>query len=285
MSKIGVATDSSSCMPAGLAARYGILIAPNHLIIGRKDYRDLTDISSADFWKMFRETDGQVTTAAVSPRDFVEVFRKLAETNESIVCFVISAKLSVTFQSALKAKELVMADFPNLKIEVVDSKSSIGGLSFVAVEAARAAQSGKNLAEVLAESQKMISQVKYLLVLQSAKYIMRIGRAPEAAKKAAEQSSASPIMGIVKGTGLVDSVGSGAGFIDGQRKVVDMIRQFVDPDKPMHVMLHYCEDKAEVKELETLINQKYHCEEIYFSQFSPVVLTAIGPAVAVSFYS
>ncbi len=285
MSRVGVVTDSSSCFPEELAARYGVVVAPTHLIIGKKDYRDLIDISTAEFWKRFRDLDGQLTTAAVNPGDFVEAFNKLASTTDSIVCFVVSAKLSATFQAAIQAKEIIAEKYPDLKVEVVDSKSSVGSLGFIALEAARAAERGKNLNEVIKSSQDIIQRVKYLLILESPKYLMRIGRAPEDARKTAEQLNINPIMGIVKGTGLVDMLGTGKGLKDAQHKAVEMIGQYADIRKPLHVMLHYCEDKAEIKEIEALITQQYKCEEIYLSQFSPVVVTAIGPAVAVAFYA
>lgn len=284
MSQVGIVTDSSSCFPGELAAEYGVVVAPTHLIIGKKDYRDVIDMSTAEFWQKFRALDGQITTAAVHPGDFVEAFDKLASTTDSIICFVLSAKLSATFQAAMQAKEIIAEKYPRLKVEVIDSWSSVGGLGLVALEAARAAESGKNLTEVINVSQVIIQKVKYLLILESPKYIMRIGRAPGDAKKT-EQLNINPIMGIVKGTGKVDMLGAGKDFEDARLQAVEMIGKYADIRKPLHVMLHYCEDKSEVKEIEKLITQQYKCEEIYLSQFSPVVVASLGPALGMAFYA
>ena len=143
MSKIGIVTDSSSCLPPELATRYGILVAPTNLVIGKKEYRDIVDITTSEFWNKFREFDGHITTSAVSPGNFLGKYKELAKTVDSIICCTLSAKLSATFQSAVQAKQLAEQELPNLKIEVIDTKTSIGGLSFIVIEASKAAESEK----------------------------------------------------------------------------------------------------------------------------------------------
>jgi hypothetical protein len=51
------------------------------------------------------------------------------------------------------------------------------------------------------------------------------------------------------------------------------------------VMLHYSRDEAEVKDLEREIIAKYNCAEMYTSEFSPVVVAALGTSVRIAFYS
>jgi len=40
MSKVGIVTDSTNCLPKELIQEYGIQIAPVHLILDSNDYRD-----------------------------------------------------------------------------------------------------------------------------------------------------------------------------------------------------------------------------------------------------
>ena len=285
MGKVGIVTDSSSCLPKELVNDYGLYVAPNFVVIEGKAYRDHVDITTAEFWKKFRESNEIPKTSAVSPGDFMNIFIELSKTTDNIACVVLSQKLSATYTAAVQAKELMEVDQPSLNIEIVDSKTSIGALGFIVLEAARVARMGKSLSEVVETAQKTVPRAKYLLVLESAKYIMRIGRAPDAAKAVPEQQEVSPIMGIVKDTGLVDMLGSGKGTIDAQRKAVNMIKEYADTQRPLHAMLHYSENRKEISDLEQMITSEYNCSEVYVSEFSPVVVTALGPSVGLAFYS
>jgi DegV family protein with EDD domain len=180
---------------------------------------------------------------------------------------------------------MARAKFPKFKIEIIDSKTSIGALSYVVLEAARIAQSGAALSEVVEGARQIIPRAKYLIVLETAKYILRIGRGPEEAKKLAEQANFNPIMGVVRDTGTVDMLGKELTMTNAQRKAVDMIQDYADVKKPLHVILHYSRDKSETNELEKMIRRKYNCEELYLSEFSPVVVAALGPSVRIAFYS
>ena len=277
MTQVGIVVDSSSCFPLDLAKEYGLIIAPNWVIIDKIGFRDQVDISTAEFWKKFDSAKTSITTSIVSPGDFVNIFRKLAQSTDSIACFTLSPKLSGTMNSAVQAKEMVLAEVPGLKIEIIDSKSSIGALSYTALEAARTARAGGDMKAVVKRAQEIIPRTKYLLVLETAKYIMRIGRGPEEAKKLAEQANFNPIMGVVRDTGMVDMLGKEATLADAQRKAVDLMASYADTSKPWHVMLHYSRDKNEIKELEKQIRAKYNCAELYTSEFSPVVVAALDP--------
>ncbi len=285
MSKVGIVTDSSSCFPQELAKQYNILIAPNRVVIDKRDYRDQIDITTGEFWKRFENSLGPLTTNAVNPGDFLDIFKRLSKTTDSVACIVLSQKLSATMTSANQAKEMARTELPNLKIEIIDSKTSIGALSFIALEAARIAQAGGEFPAVVEGAKKIIPRAKYFLVLETARYIMRIGRGPEEAKKIAEQANFNPIMGVVKDTGMVDMLGKEASMINAQRRVVDMIKDYADVTKPLHIMLHYSKDRAEVGELKEMISAKYNFAELYTSEFSPVVVTALGPSVGIAFYS
>jgi len=285
MPEVGIVVDSSSCFPRELARQYGVQIAPNRVIVGKIDYRDQTEISTSNFWKIFDSSTTPITTSIVSPGDFFDIFKNLSRSTDSIACFVLSQKLSGTMNSAIQAREIALAELPGLKIEIIDSKTSIGALSYVALEAARLARAGLNLSEVIEGAKKIIPGAKYILVLETAKYIMRIGRSPAEVQKAAGQANFNPIMGVVRDTGMVDMLGKEATMADAQHKAIDLIQNYADMTKPLHVMLHYSRDESEVKDLEWEIRAKYNCAELYTSEFSPVVVAALGTSVGIAFYS
>jgi DegV family protein with EDD domain len=284
MPKVGIVIDTSGCLPAELVQEYDIRFAPVHLIIDGKDYRDQIDITPAQFWAMFDSLKTMPTTSAAGPGDFVSVFAELAKTTDSIVCIVVSKILSATYGAAEQAREIVKSEHPKLNIDIIDSKNSIGAMGFIALEAARAAQAGKNLAEVVKVAQDMVPKVKYVATLDTLKYLINIGRAPKTAV-IGEWLGVKPLIGIVNPTGLVDSLGRERGKQKAMRKVVDLVKDYTDTSQPIHVMIIYSNRIEEGEQLREMVTAKYNFNEVYMTEFSPVAAAALGPVVGVCFYS
>ncbi|MFC1980099.1 DegV family protein [Chloroflexota bacterium] len=282
MSTIGIVTDSTNCLPAELIEEYDIRVVSVGFSFDGKAYRD-KDITNDEFWRLFHEAKGMPTTSAASPGDFASAFTELGKSADSIVCMVLSRALSATHEAATQAREMVKAEQPGLNIEIIDSKTSAGALGFIVLEAARAAKAGKSLTEIVQVAQDMIPRAKFFVALDTLKYLIKIGRAP---KKAVIGNllQVKPIIGMVTGSGLVDSVGRARGKRKAMLKMVEMVHDYVDADKPLHIMTHYTDHPEDGDELKDMVTSQFECAELYITPYSPVMASGASPAVAVSFY-
>ncbi len=284
MSKVGIVTDSTNCLPSELIREYDIRIVPVGMVIDGNPYRDLVDITLDEFQGMVNDLEKQPTTTAANPGDFINVFTELTESTDSIVCILVSKALTATQESAYQAKRLIRAEHPELNIEIIDSKTSAGALGFIVLEAARAAQQNKSLQEVVAVAQDMVFRVVYLAALDTLKYLMRIGRAPRVTS-IGEILDVKPIIGFVDDTGLIDVVARVRGTRKSLATLVDLVEKYVDTDKPIHAMVHYTNGIEQVEELKDLLVSRYNCVEMYLTRLSPVMVSAVGPLVGLSVYS
>lgn len=284
MSKVGIVTDSTNCLPPELIREYGIRVVPVGMVINGKPYRDLVDITLDEFQGMVNSLEKQPTTTAANPGDFLNVFTELTESTDSIVCILVSKALTATQESAYQARRLIRVEHPELNIEIIDSKTSAGALGFIVLEAARAAQQNKSLQGVVAVAQDMVFRVVYLAALDTLKYLMRIGRAPRVTS-IGEMLNVKPIIGFVDDTGLIDVVARVRGARKSLTTLVELVEKYVDTDKPIHAMIHYSNGLEQVEELRDLLVSRYNCVEMYLTKLSPVILSAAGPLIGLSVYS
>ena len=63
MVKVGIVTDTTSCVPAELREKYGIRLVPVGLVIGGEYFKD-TELTNEEFWKLFYQAKKQPTTNA-----------------------------------------------------------------------------------------------------------------------------------------------------------------------------------------------------------------------------
>jgi len=284
MSKVGIVTDSTNCLPPELIKEYDIRVAPLGLVIDGKDYRDQVDITPAEFYRIYRGLKEMPTTSTASPGDFANIFTELGKATDSIVCILVSKALSATYGSAEQARKTVQSEHPGLNIEIIDSKTATGSLGFIVLEMARAAQAGKSLAEVVAVAQDMIPRVKFLATLDTLKYLIKGGRAPKVAMLV-NLLQVKPIIGLVSNTGMVDPLGRVRTKRKALLKMVDMVKDYIDTNKPVHLIVQYSESIEDGEELKSMVTSRYNCTEVYMTELTPVMSCHTGPMMGLAFYS
>ncbi len=285
MPKVGIVTDSTNCLPAELIKEYDVRVVPYHIIMEGKDYRDQIDITPAEFWQRFSSLKEIPTTGVPSPAELENIFTELAKSTDSIVCIDVSKTISAIYETVNIAKETVMEKHPNLKIDYIDSKNSAGALGFIVLEAARAAQAGKSSAEIIKIAQDLVPKVKFMFALDTLKYLIKGGRAPKTAV-IGEFLQVKPIISIDSDTGLVTALGKERGKRKAMLKMVDMIKDYADTSKPLHVIVHYTDCIEDGIEFRAMITSRYNCTDaVYLTDLTPVMTAHTGPAVGLSFYS
>ena len=284
MSRVRIVTDSTNCLPQEFITDHDITVIPVGLVIDDEHYRDCVDITLEEICSRFRDMKKQPTTTAGNPGDFLNVFTELGQTTDSILCILVSKALTATHESAYGARRLIRRQHPNLKIEIVDSKTSAGALGFIVLEAARAAGEGKDLREVVDITRDMVSRVMYLAALDTLRYLVNTGRAPRGTT-IGEMLDVKPVIGFIDDTGLMEVVARVRGKRKAMDKIVDLVGKHVDADRPIHVMVHYSDAIEEGERLKDLISSRYNCAEVFLTPFSPVMVSATGPMVGIGFYS
>jgi len=262
------------------------MVVPVGLVIEGKFYRDMVDITPAEFWKIFLDLKDPPSTNAANPGDFIEAFKEAGKSSPNILCILVSKALTATFESAYQARRSVRSEHPEYNIEIIDSHTSAGALGFIVLEAARAAQEGKSLEEVIEVTQDMISRVIYLSALDTLKYMIRLGRAPRNSSGIGEIFNVKPIVGFIDDTGLTEVVARVRGKQKSLEKLVELVNKYADTSKPLHFIIHYSNCKEDAEELQKLVISKYKkYAEMYVTEYSPTMATHTGPIVGLAFYS
>jgi DegV family protein with EDD domain len=170
---VKVVTDSTCDIPPQLVKDLGITVVPIQVVFGDKSYRDKIDISEDEFYEKLIHGPVHPTTSVPTPKDFADVYNKLAEETDEIISIHLTSKESGTFNAALLAKELVTR---KCRIEVVDSLSLSMALGLLVVEAAREAKAGASLEKVTELMRQAVPKVHLIILLDTLKYVVRGGR-------------------------------------------------------------------------------------------------------------
>jgi len=282
LQKVAIVTDSVACLPRGLVEQYGIKIVPVNLYFGDKVYRDWVDITPSQAYELFLKDPTAFKTSGINPADCLEAYRQVSNDSNGVLCVTISSKLSMVYNSALKAKERAGDELPKNSIGVVDSQTATAAEGFVALAAARAAAGGKSLAEVVKAAEEVRDKVCVVALMDTIRYVYRSGRIPKIASVAGSMLSIKPVLTI--SSGAVRFKGAVRSREHGIERVLKITRDRVG-QSPVHmaVMHAYAPDDAE--QLKERVSSEFNCVELWITEFSPVMGYACGTGtLGVAFY-
>jgi DegV family protein with EDD domain len=171
---VKIITDSCSDITQEEAKRLGIIVVPAYLRFGNEVYRDGVDIDSDEFYRKLTTSEVHPSTATPSPGDFAKVYEEAARETNEIVSIHVTKKHSAVYDAALLGKEI--AEGEGCRIEVVDSRGVTMWQGLVTIAAAKAAEAGHGLHQVVNEAHETIRQLRALALLDTLKYAVKGGR-------------------------------------------------------------------------------------------------------------
>ncbi|MFP3974777.1 MAG: DegV family protein [Dehalococcoidia bacterium] len=281
---IAIVTDSSACLPTEVIEEYGITVMPLNLIFGDKTYRDGIDITPTQFYTLLQKSETIPTTSAPSTGHFINVYRRLAQNADGIICILISSKLSASYEAAIQAKDLAKEGLPNTAIEVIDSHTTSNALGFIVRETARAAAGG-SMDEAMAVAHDMMERVRFFAALDTLKYLAKGGRIGRAAAWSGNLLRIKPVLTISNDTGEVSGVERPRTKSKAIERVLEIMREEVGKN-PVHVAVAHANASSEAQHLKDKVSEVFDCLELSVAEFTPVLGTHVGPGlVGVIFYT
>ena len=276
-------TDSVACLPKELVDKYAISIVPISLIIEGRVYKDGVDITPTEVYRLLSANKINPTTSSPTPGDFIQVYRDLSKSVEGIVCITICSDISMMFDSATKAKLMAEEEKLPVSINLVDSRTAGGAQGFVALAAARAAASGKDLAEVTRTAELMIPRVNMIAVLDTLYYLARAGRIPKIAAWAGSMLKINPILTFAHDRiGMLERARTKP---RGVNRLVEIMQERTG-GKPVHVNVMHANVADEAATLKERIESEFRCTELFVTDFAPTMGVQAGPGtLALAFYS
>ena len=170
---VKIITDSTSDISPEQAKNLGIHVVPGYIRFGKEIYRDGVDISKPGFYQKLIDYPIHPQTSEASPKDFAEIYSRYEHEAEGIVSIHISSKISRMYDSARKGKKKAKAQYA---IEVIDSNFASIGLGLIVIAAARLANAGGSIQDIVNETKRAISQISMFGLFDTMKYIAKGGR-------------------------------------------------------------------------------------------------------------
>jgi len=144
MSRVYIVTDSTADLTEEEVKQFEISIVPMNISIDDENYIDGVTITKDEFKEKMIASSELPKTAQPSIGRFVEVYDELGKNGDSIISIQMMRSISGTVDAARQA-----ADITETNVTVVDSAFTSRSMGMIVKEAAKAAQEGKTVEEIL----------------------------------------------------------------------------------------------------------------------------------------
>ena len=146
-----IITDSACDLTPETAAKLNIEVVPFYVSLDGEHYRkEGKEIAVRDFYQfMVDNPSAYPKTSLPSLEDFETAFRAHAEAGRPVLCLCFTSKMSGCVGSARNARELVLEDYPDAKIEVMDTTAATVTESIVVENAVAMRDAGCSLDEAV----------------------------------------------------------------------------------------------------------------------------------------
>jgi DegV family protein with EDD domain len=266
---VKIVTDSVADLPSQVVKELDITVIPILIRWGEELYRDGIDLTSEQFYERLKRSKIPPTTSVPSPGTFAAAYDKLAEETNEIIAIIVTSRLSGTYNVALQSVGLMKR---KCRVEVIDSKCGAMAEGFIVMKAAKAAQGGASLDEVIEVARRNIPRAEFLATFDTLEYLKRGGRIGKA------QAFLGSILRVHPLITLRDGVIEPAGRTRSRAKAIDRLCEFAMSYSHIEeIAIEEATTPDEAERIAERLSVKFPKERIYRSKPSPVIGAHTGP--------
>ena len=171
MPNVKIVTDSTIDLPKQIIEENDLTVVPLSITIDGETYIDGIDISPREFITKMQQSENLPKSSQPPAGEFLEIYNKLTEDGSEVLSIHMTAQMSGTVQSAQTAAR--MADG---KVTVVNSKYISNALAFQVLEAAKLANEGKGIDEIVERINRVRENTRLFVVVDTLDNLVKGGR-------------------------------------------------------------------------------------------------------------
>jgi DegV family protein with EDD domain len=273
-----VVTDSVASIPDDLLASNGIDVVSLFINDGETNQAEL-DMDVEAFYRRLEDMRKLPTSSQPSVESMLSAFRRGLQRDYDVLGIFISQDMSGTVQTARMAADMLAEEYPDGRIEVLDSRSNSMQEGYGVLAAAAEAKTGASIERCIAAASETLRRTRYLFTPHTLEYLRRGGRIGGASALIGGLLQIKPILTVEEG-----ETQTFARVRTQSRALAEMTRKFSEDTRAFglaKVCVHYISDAETAETYAREQIEPLAGEAVRVIPVSPVIGLHVGPAVAI----
>ena len=275
-----ILTDSTTDLSEKWAAEYDVTILGLTIQLDGVTYETVGEnkLTSKTLLEKMK-AGSQPTTSQINVGQFEDVFREYAKAGTPLLYVAFASLLSGTYQSAVMARDIVLEDYPQAVIEILESRAASMGEGLLVMKAVEARSEGKSLAETLNILLALRPKVQTYFLVDDLNHLVRGGRISKTAAMIGSLASIKPII-AVQADGSLKPIAKVRGKKKAQAECVRMLLENIADDR---AVIAHADADQDAENLKEQLLADGRVKEVLIEPLGPVIATHVGPGTLALF--
>lgn len=195
--KIKIIADSACDLSKELIENCNIEIHPFIVNLGDKSCRDSVDINTNDIFNYYKSTGKLSKTAAPSPVEYEELFRKWTGEGYDVIFFTLGKEFSAAYSNACIGAEGIE------NVYLIESANLSTGIALEILAAVDMIEAGMNAAEIAEKVTSIVPKIRSSFVIDTLEFLWKGGRCSGITALGANLLKLKPCIEVVDGKMVV----------------------------------------------------------------------------------
>lgn len=207
--KYHIISDGSCDLPTEMVKEKNVTVVPFYVSFDEEHYyKEIEEIGIRDFYQEMVDHPNVFPKSSMpSAQDYVDVFTPFARDKMPVICICITAKFSGSLQSANNAKAMVLEEYPDAQIEVIDSTINTVLQGQYVLEAVRLRDAGVGYRESIDRLKEIRESGRIFFTVGDMEYLKHGGRIGKVASVAGSVLGIKPIITLKQGEIFASGIG------------------------------------------------------------------------------
>ena len=281
MATFKIITDSCADLTSQQYAALDVVYTPLSLLFKGKLHESFTDdAGNKMLYNGLREGE-MPTTSAANPDNWASVMRPILDEGKDILVMAFSSALSTTYQSAVIAAQELIDEYPDRKINVVDTLCAALGQGMLIWYACQQRDAGMTLEQVTNWVEDNKLHMCHWVTVDDLFHLKRGGRVSAATAAVGTMLNIKPII-HVNDEGKLINVGKARGRKAAMDILLKKYAELTLNHDTVFIGHGDCLEDAQI--LEKALKEKYGVKEVHIGYVGGVIGAHTGPGVLAIFF-
>ena len=276
-----IITDTCCDFPKEMYAELDLAVCPLGVLYKGEVCTDYTEAWLKDFYEGLRHGE-TATTSAVNIDGWKTVIEPVLQAGKDALVLVFTSGLSGTYQNATIAADELREQYPDRKINVVDTLCASLGQGLLVYYACQKRDEGLSLEELTAWVEENKMKVCHWVIADDLMHLKRGGRISAATAVAGTLLQIKPVIHVDDEGHLVNVAKA-----RGRKNAIELLRDKVANGIPgandtIFICHGDCEEDAKL--LADMLKEKYGTKKVFYYYIGAVIGAHTGPGVMAVFY-
>lgn len=267
---IKIVTDNCCDLPEAIINQYGIKMVNMLVRFGDREYGP-GELTNHEFYQMMSTSDVLPTTTQPTVEEMTRVYEEALADGSEVIAIHLSSGITGTVQSAQMVADMI----GNPRLHIIDSKKASVGEGLLVVTAARMAEAGCSLEEILDRLADMQKRMQCIFSVGNLEYLIKGGRISRAKGLIAGVLDIKPIL-YFDPDGYIMPYDKVRGNRAALKKLLDIMERIGSNLSEQVVGVNHSDHPEYAEYLRDAIIDRFGVKEVIIGEIGPVIGSHVG---------